>query len=388
MTSILILFLEISIHALREEGDREEKGPEVMVDDFYPHPPRGGRHLAELQNIMMRAISIHALREEGDEAHCGSAKLLQAISIHALREEGDSLVLRPVSLARVFLSTPSARRATRGSLTAFLSLLIFLSTPSARRATSRNRLLSTDLSISIHALREEGDGRGQVYFVNLFLFLSTPSARRATFELLIVICYNNIISIHALREEGDRGSPVQISCLWHFYPRPPRGGRLHLSHDFAHACQFLSTPSARRATDYFNSIYTAVAKISIHALREEGDVLSALIASASKVFLSTPSARRATIKMPRKHLTHDISIHALREEGDQQGCAHALCNHRFLSTPSARRATSAVRVAILSCVFLSTPSARRATVHFLRRYRLWANFYPRPPRGGRRTGLP
>ena len=112
MTSILILFLEISIHALREEGDREEKGPEVMVDDFYPHPPRGGRHLAELQNIMMRAISIHALREEGD-----------------------SLVLRPVSLARVFLSTPSARRATRGSLTAFLSLLIFLSTPSARRAT-------------------------------------------------------------------------------------------------------------------------------------------------------------------------------------------------------------------------------------------------------------
>ena len=320
MTSILILFLEISIHALREEGDREEKGPEVMVDDFYPHPPRGGRHLAELQNIMMRAISIHALREEGDEAHCGSAKLLQAISIHALREEGD--------------------------------------------------------------------GRGQVYFVNLFLFLSTPSARRATFELLIVICYNNIISIHALREEGDRGSPVQISCLWHFYPRPPRGGRLHLSHDFAHACQFLSTPSARRATDYFNSIYTAVAKISIHALREEGDVLSALIASASKVFLSTPSARRATIKMPRKHLTHDISIHALREEGDQQGCAHALCNHRFLSTPSARRATSAVRVAILSCVFLSTPSARRATVHFLRRYRLWANFYPRPPRGGRRTGLP
>ena len=177
---------------------------------------------------------------------------------------------------------------------------------------------------------------------------------------------------------------MQISCLWHFYPRPPRGGRLHLSHDFAHACQFLSTPSARRATDYFNSIYTAVAKISIHALREEGDVLSALIASASKVFLSTPSARRATIKMPRKHLTHDISIHALREEGDQQGCAHALCNHRFLSTPSARRATSAVRVAILSCVFLSTPSARRATVHFLRRYRLWANFYPRPPRGGRR----
>ena len=102
---------------------------------FYPRPPRGGRRCQEERKAHRKGISIHALREEGDEAHCGSAKLLQAISIHALREEGDSLVLRPVSLARVFLSTPSARRATRGSLTAFLSLLIFLSTPSARRAT-------------------------------------------------------------------------------------------------------------------------------------------------------------------------------------------------------------------------------------------------------------
>ena len=66
ITSEDLRCIRISIHALREEGDREEKGPEVMVDDFYPHPPRGGRHLAELQNIMMRAISIHALREEGD----------------------------------------------------------------------------------------------------------------------------------------------------------------------------------------------------------------------------------------------------------------------------------------------------------------------------------
>ena len=136
MTSILILFLEISIHALREEGDREEKGPEVMVDDFYPRPPRGGRHLAELQNIMMRAISIHALREEGDEAHCGSAKLLQAISIHALREEGDytsvttsptlaNFYPRPPRGGRLIISIPSTRL-----------LLRFLSTPSARRATS------------------------------------------------------------------------------------------------------------------------------------------------------------------------------------------------------------------------------------------------------------
>ena len=34
------------------------------------------------------------------------------ISIHALREEGDSISLYGYSLASVFLSTPSARRAT------------------------------------------------------------------------------------------------------------------------------------------------------------------------------------------------------------------------------------------------------------------------------------
>ena len=55
-----------------------------------------------------------------------------------------------------FLSTPSARRATsRASCT--LSGSAFLSTPSARRATHRRRQLHPDQRISIHALREEGD---------------------------------------------------------------------------------------------------------------------------------------------------------------------------------------------------------------------------------------
>ena len=55
-----------------------------------------------------------------------------------------------------FLSTPSARRATRGSISAGF-LVGFLSTPSARRATMRTGLRVSDVLISIHALREEGD---------------------------------------------------------------------------------------------------------------------------------------------------------------------------------------------------------------------------------------
>ena len=56
-------------------------------------------------------------------------------------------------------------------------------------------------------------------------FLSTPSARRATF-----VEYwrpeDERISIHALREEGDGLSQKELAYRLDFYPRPPRGGRL------------------------------------------------------------------------------------------------------------------------------------------------------------------
>ena len=56
-----------------------------------------------------------------------------------------------------------------------------------------------------------------------------------------------------------------------FYPRPPRGGRRNFTSLQEKLLRFLSTPSARRATTVrvvkaFNSL------ISIHALREEGDL--------------------------------------------------------------------------------------------------------------------
>ena len=57
-----------------------------------------------------------------------------AISIHALREEGDHLRCRLSLATSLFLSTPSARRAT-GCFISFWCLS----------------------EISIHALREEGD---------------------------------------------------------------------------------------------------------------------------------------------------------------------------------------------------------------------------------------
>ena len=55
-------------------------------------------------------------------------------------------------------------------------------------------------------------------------FLSTPSARRATIISSIIVLPLSI-SIHALREEGDILLLYQIILADDFYPRPPRGGR-------------------------------------------------------------------------------------------------------------------------------------------------------------------
>ena len=105
------------------------------------------------------------------------------------------------------------------------------------------------------------------------------------------------ISIHALREEGDLGSP------W-------------VSVGFS---EFLSTPSARRATDTF-LIFCRQMQISIHALREEGDGQAASGAdSGCDFYPRPPRGGRPTVL--RAVVPHDgISIHALREEGDRVGC--------------------------------------------------------------------
>ena len=79
-----------------------------------------------------------------------------------------------------------------------------------------------------------------------------------------------------------------------------------------------------------------------------------------------------------------ISIHALREEGDEDSIMGSGQGAKFLSTPSARRATGAVTTSVETLQeFLSTPSARRATEPLQLPPGKAGNFYPRPPRGGR-----
>ena len=56
----------ISIHALREEGDPAVQRIQRAKNNFYPRPPRGGRPGQHGGTLCYHHISIHALREEGD----------------------------------------------------------------------------------------------------------------------------------------------------------------------------------------------------------------------------------------------------------------------------------------------------------------------------------
>ena len=72
------------------------------------------------------------------------------------------------------------------SITPMATLGRFLSTPSARRATVAEGRERQPHPISIHALREEGDGFDQQTGKELTQFLSTPSARRATLPSIML----------------------------------------------------------------------------------------------------------------------------------------------------------------------------------------------------------
>ena len=171
---------EISIHALREEGDAHMVKQTIFSLYFYPRPPRGGRHGDTRTFSFKSNISIHALREEGDFKNS------------------------PLTLSHArFLSTPSARRATADPQKAIDSLAKFLSTPSARRATE-------DFP---HPYRSAHH-----------FYPRPPRGGRQAGALSAG--NGHCISIHALREEGDAAGLAVGGDLIDFYPRPPRGGRL------------------------------------------------------------------------------------------------------------------------------------------------------------------
>ena len=127
--------------------------------------------------------------------------------------------------------------------------------------------------------------------------------------------------------------------------------------------------------------------ISIHALREEGDCTRQMVDSELVEFLSTPSARRATVNSFNVYID-GVFLSTPSARRATTAAVGYDDDYEFLSTPSARRATSGAVTIAAVAGFLSTPSARRATLYNLDPRPGRMDFYPRPPRGGRRAVLP
>ncbi len=203
------------------------------------------------------------------------------------------MISRKASHVCVFLSTPSGWRATFAFLLRILSTSEFLSTPSGWRATRRRR---------------------------------NEPHRRAYF--------------YPRPPGGGRRENMQM-CLrprQYFYPRPPGGGRL----SFANFTQ--------AGTDYF--------------------------------YPRPPGGGRHG-RAERSHDGDKISIHALRVEGDRFPLRLAYTSFYFYPRPPGGGRHQESTGELTLELFLSTPSGWRATslaFVFLCRY---TYFYPRPPGGGR-----
>ena len=169
----------ISIHALREEGDYWLEWQEAPRKYFYPRPPRGGRHSSLCYSACCPPYFYPRPPRGG--RHCTAC-------LKVVRKK--------------FLSTPSARRATR------------------------RRPPDTLWEKDFYPRPPRGGRQGG------------RRSRRSPHR----------ISIHALREEGDLTAIVISADNFYFYPRPPRGGRPVSLICPVMLKRFLSTPSARRAT--------------------------------------------------------------------------------------------------------------------------------------------
>ena len=150
-----------------------------MTKNFYPRPPRGGR-----------------------PSFLVSAAVCFGISIHALREEGDFQLLPVLDPGGGFLSTPSARRATRDRFLLHEGQGYFYPRPPRG---------GRPIDYAAKVKHEQ--------------FLSTPSARRATgWPQCRAPAYPYF---YPRPPRGGRRLLGHPNFCWqhHFYPRPPRGGR-------------------------------------------------------------------------------------------------------------------------------------------------------------------
>ena len=284
------------------------------LEDFYPRPPRGGRPSTPPPWSSVAHFYPRPPRG-GRPALPGDLLVLFFISIHALREEGDYFANSAKYQITLFLSTPSARRATL-----FLQHkrppCRFLSTPSARRATG-GAAAACKKKTNFYPRPPRGGRPSETLSpvaMHSYFYPRPPrGGRRGRQQALKLTSY----FYPRPPRGGRRTHPASSGRAGDFYPRPPRGGRPSCSSRAAGASYFYprpprgGRPPCRHPADRPSNFYPRPPR---GGRPPSKDILMGL-----PLFLSTPSARRATANLGEQAILKKISIHALREEGD--GCS-------------------------------------------------------------------
>ena len=191
--------VQISIHALRAEGDPHRRAARWTRTDFYPRPPCGGRPPTTSRSM---SATIFLSTPSVRRATNGSARSRwnRAISIHALRAEGD-----------------------RRPATALTGPLYFYPRPPCGGRHDRRWHAASRANFYP---RPPCGGRHFVAHIDpqASKFLSTPSVRRATSWLTAQP--ENAANFYPRPPCGGRPRKSRRPTPGrYFYPRPPCGGR-------------------------------------------------------------------------------------------------------------------------------------------------------------------
>ena len=217
---------------------------------------------------------------------------VEHISIHALRGEGDVQLGKLLKRLADFNPRPpwGGRHLERYSV---LRGHHFNPRPPWGGRQSDVGELPGDIIISIHALRGEGDTSTDSKDSNTNQFQSTPSVGRATPYLNKFAVETEFQSTPSVGRATRSHSACKL-FKFYFNPRPPWGGRRR-SGSIVLRIRYFNPRPPWGGRPVVSALFCRFCRISIHALRGEGDPLRG-----------------------QCQRTHRISIHALRGEGDEE----------------------------------------------------------------------
>ena len=285
----------ISIHAPRVGSDSPPPCPALAGTDFYPRSPRGERRRRSLKMYgQLHHFYPRSPRGERPVAVVDFGGVIR-ISIHAPRVGSDN--------GLVFLGLPQGNnfypRSPRGERPQqyWHNMCIYCHFyPRSPRGERRDAAVLQALpqAISIHAPRVGSDARPYVRDSKTGKFLSTLPAWGAT----------------ALRWPHQGMRP-------NFYPRSPRGERLHYILTPSVSSLFLSTLPAWGATCTLGHLYQLY--INFYPRSPRGERLDALDgeSDAGDFYPRSPRGERPIVDM-RRASGDAISIHAPRVGSDSK----------------------------------------------------------------------